>query len=178
MDRTETSATYGGPRDRTRRDASSTFARGMADGFTEASQAFTDQVADTATCTDLVGGVFAGFLRANGRFLEEMATVSRRLTDGLAYVDPEVGSPSTIDYERLADLVATRIAAAKPNSTASDTKLSGLSAAAASDIDYERLADMVVARMTATASREASPAPESGARSASVGLESSPEERF
>ncbi|MEV4619235.1 hypothetical protein AB0J74_11085 [Asanoa sp. NPDC049573] len=113
----------GADRPRASRRATSRLAEGVADGFTEASQAFSDEVRGAATCTDLAENLFVGMLRANGRFLDELATTSRRFS-------AEVGRASAeeIDYDRLADLIASRLA---------------------DPLDYDRLADMVAARLAA-----------------------------
>jgi hypothetical protein len=127
--------------------AASAAARGLADGFTEASQAFSDEVAGTSTYVDLFEGLFAGFLRANGRFLEEMATVSRRLTDDLLDSGRSATAPPDLDYPRLADLVAARMVAMRADATA----------APAAGIDYDRLAELIVAKMAAAAPGGAKP---------------------
>jgi hypothetical protein len=89
-------------------DMTTRFARGVADGFTEASEAFSHELEGTSRFPDLMGRSIAGMIRANARLLDELATVVRQTTDGLAV---RSGTPTReeIDYERLADLVAERL---------------------------------------------------------------------
>lgn len=100
-----------GARGRQRDDYASRTARGVASGFSEASQAFSKEVDDVGGCSDLFGGVMAGVARANARFFDELASVIRRTTDDLEARDRDRDriKASAIDYERLADLLAARL---------------------------------------------------------------------
>lgn len=91
-------------------DKTTRFARGVVDGFTEASEAFSRELEGTSRFPDLMGRSVAGMIRANARLLDELATVVRQVTDGLA-VRPGTPTREEIDYERLADLVAERLSA-------------------------------------------------------------------
>src|SRR4051812_21509611 len=64
-------------------DLATKFTRGVADGFAEASLAFSHEVAGSSHFTQLMGRSVAGFIRANARLLDEMATVVRQTTDGV-----------------------------------------------------------------------------------------------
>jgi hypothetical protein len=94
--------------DRRDEDVTTRFARGVVDGFTEASEAFSRELEGTSRFPDLMGRSVAGMIRANARLLDELATVVRQMTDGLA-VRSESPTGGEIDYERLADLVAERL---------------------------------------------------------------------
>lgn len=126
------------------RRLNSTMAEGLANGFFEASIAFSDEVQGSSSYSDFIEGLAAGLLRANGRFLAELGTTARRLSDDLAGQRIDRGAPGSgaaaIDYEELADLVASRVCAARADSAADDL---------AASIDYERLADLVTARLGA-----------------------------
>ena len=123
--------------------ANSMVAEGLANGFVEASLAFSDEVQGSSSCGDVIESAAAGLLRANGRFLAELGTTMRRVSDELADGRAEWGAfgiqSSSIDYAKLADLVAVRLAAlqAAPSSAVD----------VAASIDYERLADLVSARL-------------------------------
>jgi hypothetical protein len=94
-------------------DAAARAARGIADGYSEASQAFAEELEGSTGLTDLVNRSLAGSVRANARFLEELASVMRQLSDDM--VDrPRAASVDEIDYEYLADLVAMRLRAGYP----------------------------------------------------------------
>jgi hypothetical protein len=97
-------------------DVPSLLTRGVVDGFTEASEAFSHELQGTDRFPDLMGRSVAGVIRANARLLDELATVVRQMSDGLSVRslsaadgnverDPLAG----LDYERLADLVAQRL---------------------------------------------------------------------
>jgi hypothetical protein len=86
-------------------------ARGVSRGFAEASEAFSNEVAETSGYTDLLQRTVAGVIRANGRFLEEIAGAVREAGDDLARQCRRPTSSTDIDYERLADLVAARLGA-------------------------------------------------------------------
>jgi hypothetical protein len=100
--------------------------RGVVDGFTEASEAFSHELAGTNRFPDLMGRSVAGVIRANARLLDELANVVRQMSDDRsaraqmvvvtaeADADGDVG----IDYERLADLVAERLQGGKGAGTA------------------------------------------------------------
>ena len=89
-------------------DLPTRFTRGVVDGFTEASQAFSDELAGTNRFPDLMGRSVAGVLRANARLLDEVATVVRQSSEGLG-ARSSSGPYEELDYERLADLVAERL---------------------------------------------------------------------
>lgn len=89
-------------------DMSTRFTRGVVDGFTEASQAFSHEIEGTNRFPDLMGRSVAGVIRANARLLDELATFVRQMSDGFSVRSRAVGNDE-IDYERLADLVAQRI---------------------------------------------------------------------
>jgi hypothetical protein len=108
----------------------------LAVGFAEAAQAFSDEVASTSNCGDLAGNLVSGYLKANARFLEELANTSRRMTDEFT-TQRWSGTQSDADIVRLADIVAARIAATQPR------------ASAPPEIDYDRLADLVAAKLAA-----------------------------
>jgi len=82
--------------------------RGVVDGFTEASEAFSQELEGTNRFPDLMGRSVAGVIRANARLLDELATVVRQMSDGLSVRSRAVANDE-IDYERLADLVAQRL---------------------------------------------------------------------
>jgi hypothetical protein len=106
-------------------DVSTLLTRGVVDGFTEASEAFSTELQGTDRFPDLMGRSVAGVIRANARLLDELATVVRQMSDGYSMrsraaataaadgggigPDPVAG----LDYERLADLVAQRLHAAE-----------------------------------------------------------------
>jgi hypothetical protein len=89
-------------------DLTTRFTRGVVDGFTEASQAFSDELAGTNRFPDLMGRSVAGVLRANARLLDEVATVVRQASEGRGERSGS-GPYEELDYERLADLVAERL---------------------------------------------------------------------
>jgi hypothetical protein len=139
-------------RGRTRRGVNSAVARGLADGFNEASQAFSEEVVDTSTCSDLIENLFAGTLRANGRFLEELATLSRRVTDDLTDNGSAGGPLGDFEYSRLADLIAARVVKMQVAVTTAATSDQGEAGATtpsrqSPEIDYERLADLIADRL-------------------------------
>jgi hypothetical protein len=116
-------STSTGPGDETTSDDVPTLlTRGVVDGFTEASEAFSSELQGTDRFPDLMGRSVAGVIRANARLLDELATVVRQMSDGFSVrqraaaadggglgPDPLAG----LDYERLADLVAERLRAAE-----------------------------------------------------------------
>jgi hypothetical protein len=114
----------------------SSMSENLAVGFAEAAQAFSDEVASTSNCSDLAGNLVSGYLRANARFLEELANTSRRMTDEFS-TQRWSGAQSDQDIVRLADIVAARIAAIRPQVSAPP------------EIDYDRLADLVAAKLAA-----------------------------
>lgn len=106
-------------------DVSTLFTRGVVDGFTEASEAFSHELRGTDRFPDLMGRSVAGMIRANARLLEEMANVVRQMSDGWsvrarAVADGNAGSDAVaeLDYDRLADLVVQRLKAAEANAKA------------------------------------------------------------
>jgi hypothetical protein len=98
-------------------DLPTRFTRGVVDGFTEASQAFSDELAGTNRLPDLMGRSVAGVLRANARLLDEVATVVRQASEGLGERSSS-GPYEELDYERLADLVAERLRRVEPTEPA------------------------------------------------------------
>ena len=99
-------------------DVSTLLTRGVVDGFTEASEAFSHELQGTDRFPDLMGRSVAGVIRANARLLDEMATVVRQMSDGFsmrARANAADGGldRDELDYERLADLVAQRLKAAE-----------------------------------------------------------------
>jgi hypothetical protein len=99
-------------------DVSTLFTRGVVDGFTEASEAFSHELKGTDRIPDLMGRSVAGVIRANARLLDEMANMVRQMSDGFAVrqraaADGTVEPTADLDYERLADLVAQRLRAAE-----------------------------------------------------------------
>jgi hypothetical protein len=82
--------------------------RGVVDGFTEASEAFSHEIRGTDRFPDLMGRSVAGVIRANARLLDELATVVRQMSDGFSVrqrivADGNAGSADAadLDYERL-----------------------------------------------------------------------------
>jgi len=63
-------------------DLPTRLARGVADGFSEASQAFSNELGGTTRFPELLGRSVAGMIRASARLLDEVATVVRQATDG------------------------------------------------------------------------------------------------
>ena len=106
-------------------DVSTLLTRGVVDGFTEASEAFSHELRGTDRFPDLMGRSVAGMIRANARLLEEMANVVRQMSDGWSVrarsvADGNTGSDAVaeLDYDRLADLVVQRLKAAEANAKA------------------------------------------------------------
>ncbi|HZA86943.1 MAG TPA: hypothetical protein VE466_08695 [Acidimicrobiales bacterium] len=94
-------------------DMATRFTRGVVDGFTEASQAFSNELEGTNRFPKLMGRSVAGVLRANARLLDEVATVVREAADEMGERPRRSAEPG-LDYERLADLVAARLNSAPP----------------------------------------------------------------
>jgi hypothetical protein len=89
-------------------DMPTRFTRGVVDGFTEASEAFSNELEGTNRFPDLMGRSVAGVIRANARLLDELATVVRQMSDGFS-VRSQAAANDELDYERLANLVAQRL---------------------------------------------------------------------
>jgi hypothetical protein len=102
-------------------DMPTRFTRGVVDGFTEASEAFSHELEGTNRFPDLMGRSVAGVIRANARLLDELATVVRQMSDGLS-VRSQAAAKDEIDYERLADLVAQRLSSMDVKANAADTE--------------------------------------------------------
>jgi hypothetical protein len=100
-------------------DMPTRFTRGVVDGFTEASEAFSHELEGTNRFPDLMGRSVAGVIRANARLLDELATVVRQMSDGMS-VRSSAPAKDEIDYERLADLVAQRLGDMDVKAHASD----------------------------------------------------------
>jgi len=105
-------------------DVSTVLTRGVVDGFTEASEAFSHELRGTDRIPDLMGRSVAGMIRANARLLEEMANVVRQMSDGWsvrmqATADGNASDAvAELDYDRLADLVVQRLKAAETTAKA------------------------------------------------------------
>jgi hypothetical protein len=96
--------------------------RGVVDGFTEASEAFSHELEGTNRFPDLMGRSVAGVIRANARLLDELATVVRQMSDGLSVRSQAAAASNEIDYERLADLVAQRLKSMDASATTAETR--------------------------------------------------------
>jgi hypothetical protein len=96
-------------------DLTTRFTRGVVDGFTEASQAFSSELEGTNRFPDLMGRSVAAMIRANARFLDEVATVVRQASDGFVARSRTPGDED-FDYERLAEMVAARLRASEGES--------------------------------------------------------------
>ena len=94
-------------------DLATRLTRGVVDGFTEASQAFSNELQGTHRFPELMGRSLAAVIRANARLLDEVATVVRRTADEWAE-RPRQPAEEDFDYERLADLVAARLSSPAP----------------------------------------------------------------
>lgn len=92
-------------------DTATRVTRGVVDGFTEASQAFSTELQGANRFPELMGRSLAAVIRANARLLDEVATVVRRTADEWAERAERERRPADedFDYERLADLVAARL---------------------------------------------------------------------
>jgi hypothetical protein len=108
-------------------DMPTRFTRGVVDGFTEASEAFSNELEGTNRFPDLMGRSVAGVIRANARLLDELATVVRQMSDGLSVRSQAAAAKDEIDYERLADLVAQRLSSMDVKANAADTRESARS---------------------------------------------------
>jgi hypothetical protein len=93
-------------------DMATRFTRGVVDGFTEASQAFSHELEGSSRFPELMGRSVAGVIRANARLLDEVATVVRQAADEFGE-RPRRLAPDEFDYERLADMVAARLRSAE-----------------------------------------------------------------
>ena len=92
--------------------------RGVVDGFTEASQAFSHELEGTNRFPELMGRSVAGMIRANARLLDEVATVVRQASETWGE-RPRSSGDDDIDYDRLADMIAARLEATGAGRTAS-----------------------------------------------------------
>ena len=108
-------------------DMPTRFTRGVVDGFTEASEAFSNELEGTNRFPDLMGRSVAGVIRANARLLDELATVVRQMSDGLSVRSEAAAAKAEIDYERLADLVAQRLSSMDVKANAAETRESARS---------------------------------------------------
>ena len=102
-------------------DMATRVTRGVVDGFTEASQAFSHELEGTNRLPELMGRSVAGVIRANARLLDEVATLVRQAADELGERPPR-SARDDLDYERLADLVAARLRAAESTPAAAEPK--------------------------------------------------------
>jgi hypothetical protein len=102
-------------------DLATRVTRGVADGFAEASHAFSNELAGSNRIPELMGRSLAGVIRANAKLLDEVANVVRDAADGFGSQYTVVDAED-VDYDRLATLIAERLkadgAAAKQASTA------------------------------------------------------------
>jgi hypothetical protein len=89
-------------------DLATRLARGVVDGFTEASQAFSHELEGANRFPELLGRSVAAMIRANARLLDEIATMVRQAAEGWGE-RPRRPPADDLDYERLADLVAARL---------------------------------------------------------------------
>ena len=103
-------------------DMPTRFTRGVVDGFTEASEAFSHELEGTNRFPDLMGRSVAGVIRANARLLDELATVVRQMSDGLSVRSQAAVTKDELDYERLADLVAQRLSSMDAKANPADTQ--------------------------------------------------------
>ena len=115
-------------------DVPSLLTRGVVDGFTEASEAFSHELQGTDRFPDLMGRSVAGVIRANARLLDELATVVRQMSDGFSVRARSVADGNVdhdplggLDYERLADLVAQRLRATEAVPAAEPSESTGRS---------------------------------------------------
>jgi hypothetical protein len=88
-------------------DSAVRFTRGVVDGFTEASKAFSHELEGSSGVPELMGRSMAGVIRANARLLDEIATMVRNAAD--EWGERPRGAPDDFDYDRLADMVADRL---------------------------------------------------------------------
>ncbi|MBM7808053.1 hypothetical protein JOD57_003890 [Geodermatophilus bullaregiensis] len=144
-------ADAGRGRTRVRRDGS--VAGGLADGFSEASLAFSDELVGTSSCSDLVENLVAGFIRANGRFLDELGSTARRVADEVPDRRGRVGVLRGSELDRLADRVAFRLAARGVAGSRDDEEGLGpdddIRRGGVRELDYNRLADLLALRLAA-----------------------------
>jgi len=103
-------------------DLATRLTRGVVDGFSEASQAFSNELEGTNRIPDLVSRSAAAVIRANARLLDELATAVRQAAAAGWRQRPRRGTEEDFDYERLADLVVARLRA---NAAGSDVVESG-----------------------------------------------------
>jgi hypothetical protein len=107
-------------------DVSTRLTRGVVDGFTEASEAFSHEIEGTNRFPDLMGRSVAGVIRANARLLDELATVVRQMSDGFSMRSRAASNDKDeLDYERLADLVAQRLRSTEAMATAEPRESTG-----------------------------------------------------
>ena len=99
-------------------DLATRLTRGVVDGFTEASQAFSNELEGANRFPELMARSVAAMIRANARLLDEIATMVRQATEGWGDQNQPRRPPPAddLDYERLADLVAARLGSAASGS--------------------------------------------------------------
>jgi hypothetical protein len=86
--------------------------RGVVDGFTEASRAFSNELAGSSGFPELVGRSAAGVIRASARLLDEVANVVHDASGGARSPGSTiVVDVENVDYERLATMIAAKIQA-------------------------------------------------------------------
>lgn len=104
-------------------DMATRLTRGVVDGFTEASQAFSHELEGTNRFPELMGRSVAGMIRANARLLDEVATVVRQASE--TWGEPRPPGEDDIDYDRLADLIAARLNSTAPGGAAAEASDAG-----------------------------------------------------
>jgi hypothetical protein len=93
-------------------DAATRLTRNVVDGFAEASQAFSQELEGTQRFPQLVGRSVAAVIHANARLLDEVATMVRHASD--EWAERPRPAEEDFDYERLADMVASRLGSPTP----------------------------------------------------------------
>jgi hypothetical protein len=113
-----------GARGRSPDDLPGRVARGVVDGFTEASQAFSSGLESSKRLPEVMGRSVVAVLRANAWLLDEVAGALRQVA---ARWDehPPPATGEDVDYERLADLVAARLERGGPVNGAGDGAVTG-----------------------------------------------------
>lgn len=106
-------STTGSDEERVRRGSldeglSTRLTRGVVDGFTEASQAFSHELEGTSRFPELMGRSVAAVIRANARLLDEVADAVRAAA--VEWGERHVQAlDEGFDYDHLADLIAARL---------------------------------------------------------------------
>jgi hypothetical protein len=95
-------------RGRSSDDLPARVARGVVDGFTEASQAFSSGLEGSKRLPEVMGRSVVAVIRANAWLLDEVASALRQVAARWDEQPARV-TQEDLDYERLADLVAARL---------------------------------------------------------------------